>query len=51
MKVEDIIKSRDQSTAREAIQVATLVWAMLSNENPRLHVHVPEGGDINERVC
>ncbi|MDI6856369.1 MAG: hypothetical protein QMD21_06270 [Candidatus Thermoplasmatota archaeon] len=49
--MEDIIKSTDQSTAREAIQVATLVLAMLSNENPRLHVHVLEEGDINERVC
>ncbi|MEW6070163.1 MAG: hypothetical protein AB1485_06050 [Candidatus Thermoplasmatota archaeon] len=43
--MENIIENTDEGVAKEAVQIATLVWAMLNNEDSRVHVHVLARGD------
>lgn len=43
--MEEIVKGSNRGTAEEAVQIATLVWSMLNNEDSRVHVHILAGGD------
>lgn len=43
-KMKKIIENAKSEIAREAIQIAELVWAVQHNENPRLHVYLMERG-------
>lgn len=38
-KMKKIIENANQAIAKEAIQLATLVWDVQHNRNPRLHVY------------
>lgn len=37
--MKKIIETTNQAVAREAVQIAFLVWAALHNEDPRVHAY------------
>ena len=37
--MKKIIETTNQAVAREAVQIAFLVWAALHNDDPRVHVY------------
>lgn len=39
MKMQKINKKTGQEIAREAVGIASLVWEMQHNTNPRIHVY------------
>jgi len=40
MKMQNINKKTGQDIAREAVGIASLVWEMQHNTDPRIHVYV-----------
>ena len=39
MKMQNINKKTEQDVAREAVWIASLVWKMQHNTDPRIHVY------------
>jgi len=39
MKMQNINKKMEQNIAREAVWIASLVWKMQHNTDPRIHVY------------
>jgi len=40
MKMQNINKKTEQDIAREAVGIASLVWEMQHNTDPRIHVYM-----------